>query len=89
VACLRQEADQARVGGHRVYGHTRYGIDEISVYPLFPDELIEVMRKVLPAEHQRHLVTAEVLRARKGSAVRRFLRFVRPGRPATVRLAVM
>ncbi len=51
-----------------VHGHTAYGIDEVAVYPLFPDELIDVMRKVLPAERQRHLVTAVVVRARRGES---------------------
>lgn len=54
-----------------VYGHISYGIDEIAVYPLFPDELIEVMRKVLPAERQHHLVTAVVVRACRGEPSRR------------------
>ena len=51
-----------------VYGHTPYGIDEVAVYPLFPDELIEVMWKVLPEERQRHLVTAVMVCARRGES---------------------
>ena len=54
-----------------VYGHTPYGNDEVAVYPLLPDQLIEVMRKVLPAERERHLVTAVVVRARRGVKVLR------------------
>lgn len=57
---------RARFKDIEVFGHTPYGIDDVAAYPLFPSELIEVMRRVLPAERQRYLVTAVVVRARKG-----------------------
>jgi len=46
-------------------GTPPYGIDEVALYILFADEMIEVMRKVLPAKRQRDLVTAVVVRAHK------------------------
>lgn len=64
-ACLRQKADQGRVQRHRGLWAHPYGIDEVALYTLFADEMIEVMRKVLPAKRQRHLVTAVVVRAHK------------------------
>jgi hypothetical protein len=48
-----------------IFGHTPYGIDDVARYPLFPAELIQVMRKVLPAARQRHLATGVIVRARK------------------------
>ena len=47
------------------FGHTGYGIDEISDYPLFTPNLIEVMRQTLPPSRQRHLAVAVIVRARK------------------------
>lgn len=51
-----------------VFGHTPYGVDDVVPYPLFPDELIAVMRKVLPPARRRHLATAAIVRARKPDA---------------------
>lgn len=48
-----------------IFGHTPYGIDEVARYPLFPPELIQVMRKVLPPERRRHLATGVIVRARR------------------------
>ncbi len=67
-----------------VYGHAPYGNDEVAVYPLLPDQLIEVMRKVLPAERQRHLVTAVVVRARRGVKGCRYMACVPLSPPARV-----
>jgi hypothetical protein len=47
------------------FGHTGYGIDEISDYPLFTPNLIEVMRQTLSPSRQRHLAVAVIVRARK------------------------
>lgn len=47
------------------FGHTGYGIEEMSLYPLFPPDLIELMRKTLPASRQRHLAVAVIIRAKK------------------------
>ena len=51
-----------------IFGHTPYGVDDVVPYPLFPDELIAVMRVVLPPARQRHLATATIVRARRPDA---------------------
>ncbi len=51
--------------GLEFFGHTEYGIDEVSLYPLFTPDLIETMRRTLPASRQRHLAVSVIVRARK------------------------
>jgi len=41
------------------------GIDEASHYPLFTEEVIELMRKTLPPERHDHVATGVVVKARK------------------------
>lgn len=48
-----------------VGGHRPTSIDEISSYPLFTEEVIEVMRRTIPVEHQDHIATAVIVKARK------------------------
>ena len=47
------------------FGHTGYGIAEISLYPLFTPDLIEAMRRTLSPSQQRHLAVGVIVRARK------------------------
>jgi hypothetical protein len=49
------------------FGHSGYGIDEISLYPLFTPDLIEVMRRTFPPQLQRHLAVGVIIRARKAA----------------------
>jgi arsenite methyltransferase len=35
-----------------VGGHRPFGIDEAALYPLFTTEVIEVMRRTIPPDHQ-------------------------------------
>jgi hypothetical protein len=53
------------VGGHRASG-----IAEASYYPLFTEEVIELMRKTLPPERHDHVATGVVVKARKPADVR-------------------
>jgi hypothetical protein len=48
-----------------VGGHRPSGIDEASYYPLFTEEVIELMRKTLPPERHDHVATGVVVKARK------------------------
>jgi hypothetical protein len=48
-----------------VGGHRPSGIEEASYYPLFTEEVIELMRKTLPAERHDHVATGVVVKARK------------------------
>lgn len=46
-------------------GHQPFGIAEASRFPLFTEEVIEVMRRTIPAEHQDHVATAVIIKAVK------------------------
>lgn len=48
-----------------VGGHRPSGIAEASHYPLFTEEVIELMRKTLPPERHDHVATGVVVKARK------------------------
>jgi arsenite methyltransferase len=48
-----------------VGGHRPSGIEEASYYPLFTEEVIELMRKTLPPERHDHVATGVVVKARK------------------------
>jgi arsenite methyltransferase len=39
-------------------------VDDSALYPLFTDEVIELMRRLLPPERQQHVTTAVVAKAR-------------------------
>jgi arsenite methyltransferase len=40
-------------------------IDDLALYPLFTRELIELMRKLIPAERQHAVATSVVITARR------------------------
>jgi arsenite methyltransferase len=40
-----------------------FGVDEAELYPLFTGDLIEVMRKVIPADKQHEVATSVVVKA--------------------------
>ena len=44
-------------------------IDDFALYPLFTDELVALMRALIPAEQQHAVATAVVIKARLGMAV--------------------
>ncbi len=46
-------------------GHRPTSIDEASRYPLFTDEVIEVMRRTIPPERHSHVATSIIVKARK------------------------
>lgn len=48
-----------------VGGHRPFGIDEAILYPLFTPEVIEVMRRTIPPDHQDHVATSVIVKARK------------------------
>ena len=48
-----------------VGGHRPFGIDEASLYPLFTPEAIEVMRRTIPPDHQDHVATGVIVKARR------------------------
>ena len=42
-----------------------WGVDQCALYPLFTDELIELMRKLIPAEDQGRVAKSIVVKARR------------------------
>ncbi len=44
-----------------------WGVDECALYPLFTDELIELMRTLIPPEDQGRVAKSIVLKARLGN----------------------
>lgn len=48
-----------------VHGRRRFSIDDASRYPLFTDELIDLMRELIPPEQHGEVATAVTLTARK------------------------
>jgi arsenite methyltransferase len=48
-----------------VGGNRPFGIDEAAMYPLFTPEIIQVMRQTIPADHQDHVATGVIVKARK------------------------
>ena len=43
------------------------GVDDCALYPLFTDELLALMRRLIPPERQNAVATAVVVRARLGA----------------------
>jgi hypothetical protein len=48
-----------------VGGHRPFGIEEASMYPLFSDQVIDLMRRTIPIEHQDSVATGVIVKARK------------------------
>jgi hypothetical protein len=42
-----------------------FGIDEALLYPLFTPEVVDVMRRTIPPDHQDHVATGVIVKARK------------------------
>jgi arsenite methyltransferase len=43
-----------------------WGVDDCALYPLFTDELIGLMRKLIPVEDQSRVANSIVVKARLG-----------------------
>jgi len=56
-----------RAGFENVWvgGHQPYGIDDAAKYPLFTPELIELMRRTISTDHQDHVATGVIVKARR------------------------
>jgi arsenite methyltransferase len=57
--------EKAGFTGVWVGGYRPFGIDEAAMYPLFTSEVIKVMRRTIPVEHQDHVATGVVMKAKK------------------------
>jgi hypothetical protein len=57
--------ERAGFAGVWVGGHRPFGIEEASMYPLFTPEVIALMRRTIRLEHQDHVATGVIVKARK------------------------
>jgi hypothetical protein len=48
-----------------VGGHRPYGIDDAAKYPLFTPELIQIMQRTISPDHQDHVATGVIVKARR------------------------
>jgi hypothetical protein len=48
-----------------VGGHQPYGIDDAAKYPLFTPELIQIMQRTISPDHQDHVATGVIVKARR------------------------
>jgi hypothetical protein len=48
-----------------VGGHAPFGIEDAARYPLFTDEVISLMRRVIPPERRHAVATSVIVKARK------------------------
>jgi hypothetical protein len=48
-----------------VGGHQPYGIDDAAKYPLFTPELIQIMQRTISPDHQNHVATGVIVKARR------------------------
>ena len=56
--------DGAGFVGVEVLERSPMGVDDCALYPLFTPELLELMRRLIPAERQDEVGVAVVVRAR-------------------------
>jgi arsenite methyltransferase len=59
-----EKLGRAGFGGITIRERRQVSIDDLTLYPLFTDELIDLMRKLIPADRQGAVATAIVVTAR-------------------------
>lgn len=58
-----EKLQKAGFGSIEVPVRMPWGVDECALYPLFTDELIELMRKLIPLEDQGRVAKSIVVKA--------------------------
>lgn len=51
--------------------HHAYGIDDVVMYPLFTDEIVGLMRRLIPVERHQAVAIAVIAKARRPAVGRR------------------
>ena len=59
-----EKLEKAGFGAIEIPVRLDWGIDECLLYPLFTDELIALMRKLIPVEDQGRVATSIVVKAK-------------------------
>jgi hypothetical protein len=57
--------ERAGFGEIEVLERAPLGIDDCALYPLFTDELLATMRRVIPADRLDRIATVAIVRARR------------------------
>ena len=52
-----------------VLERTPMGIDDCALFPLFTDELLAIMRRLIPPERLDKIAVSAIIRARRGQAL--------------------
>jgi arsenite methyltransferase len=60
-----EKLEKAGFGQIRVHHREPVSVDDLALYPLFTDEVIELMRTLLTPEQQRSVATSVVITARR------------------------
>jgi arsenite methyltransferase len=60
-----EKLEKAGFGEIHVHQREPVSVDDLALYPLFTDELIELMRRLIPRERQYEVATAIVLTAKR------------------------
>jgi hypothetical protein len=61
-----EKLEQAGFGAIEIHQREPASVDDLSLYPLFTDELIELMRTLIPPHRQAAVATGIVLTAALG-----------------------
>lgn len=59
-----EKLERVGFGSIEVLDRTPWGIDQCAMYPLFDDDLVALMRKVIPPEQHAGIGASIVVRAR-------------------------
>jgi hypothetical protein len=60
-----EKLEQAGFGDLEVHQREPMSVDDLTLYPLFTDELIELMRTLIPPARQTAVATSVVITARR------------------------
>ena len=60
--------EKAGFDGVEVLERTPMSVDDAALYPLFTEELIGLMRELIPAERQGRVAVAVIVTARKATS---------------------
>ncbi|QBI19197.1 methyltransferase domain-containing protein [Egibacter rhizosphaerae] len=64
---LSKKLRRAGLAGVAVSEHTPFGIDEVAAYPLFPPEVVDLMRRLIPTSAQERVAQGVIVRAERPS----------------------
>ena len=60
-----EKLQKADFGDIVVHGREPVSVDDLALYPLFTEELLELMRTLIPRDRRHQVATAIVLTARR------------------------